>query len=109
MKQPKADQYPGFAPPRRPFRRLIRTAIILALGLTVFVLFVGPLLLAMAIVTVASAFAAIGAAIGSSIVFWVTAISALALPVAVIELLWLLQTGQVAQFVIGLVKLLGNQ
>ena len=107
MKKHTADQYPGFAPPRRRFWGTLLTAISLAVGLTCIVLFVGAAVLA----TVVNGALAAASGVVANIIFWamIWPIALfLALPVAVIELLWLLQTGQAVQFVIRLLQTLTN-
>ena len=93
MKTHKADEYPGFAPARRRGKRLLLTGIYLLMGLACFVLFAGPVLLAMAVIR---GLADLSASIG--IMIW--AIVLLVFLPSLIELLVLLQTGQALQFVV---------
>jgi hypothetical protein len=96
VKKSKVDHYPGFAPPSRQRGGGLLTAVLLAIGVTCFSLFLGPVLLAMALF---NALAQIGAGIGS----FVSTISLVAVVLArLMELLWLLQTAQPVQFVIRL-------
>jgi hypothetical protein len=102
VKKPRADEYPGFAPPRRQRGGGLFTAILLAIGVTCFILFLGPVLLAMALF---NGMAQMLAGIGS----FVSTISLLAVVLArLLELLWLLQTAQPVQFVIRLLQTFSN-
>jgi hypothetical protein len=101
MDKHKADPYPELASPRRRKSGYLLTAIFVSLGLICVVLFVGPVLLAMAVV---SALANMSAAFG--ILFW-TNIVVFVMP-RLIELLLLLQTGQPVRFVVRLVQTLCN-
>lgn len=101
MKKYKVDECPGFAPSRRRIKGFVLTAIYLLLGVTCFVLFAGPVLVAMAVVR---GLADLSASIG--IMIW--AIVVLVFLPSLIELLILLQTGQAVQFVVRLVRMLGN-
>jgi hypothetical protein len=101
MKKHKADEYPGFAPPRRRMKRFLLTAIYLLMGLACFVLFAGPVLLAMVVIRGLANFS-----VSFGISFWMGVV-AFVMP-ALIELLVLLQTGQPVQFVVRLARMLGN-
>ncbi len=101
MKKYKVDECPGFAPPRRRSKGFVLTAIYLLLGVTCFVLFAGPVLLAMAVVR---GLANLSVSFGIS--FWM-AVAAFVMP-RLIELFILLQTGQAVQFVMRLARMLGN-
>ena len=101
MKKPKADQYPGFAPPRRRGKGFLLAAILLSLGLTCFVLFAGPMLIAMAVIS---------ALANLSITFAMDLASMFALVVLpwLIEMLWLIQTGQTIRAVMRVLQALAN-
>ena len=105
VKKVEADLYPGFAPPRRRRKSRLLTTMLLAVGLTVCVLFLGPVLLAMALLK------AIGDAVesfGESFGFYVGLyLLAVAMP-TVLELLVLLQTGGVIRFAFRVLQLLSN-
>jgi hypothetical protein len=102
MKKPEGDQYPGFAPPRQRRRARLLIAILMAIGVTCFVLILGPLLVAMALVN----------AMGRLFVEFGLFIRTLNLVVVflgnLIELLWLLQTAQPVKFAIRLLQTLTN-
>jgi pilus assembly protein TadC len=101
MKKPEFDQHPGFAPRRRRYKGFLLTAILLSLGLTCFVLFVGPVLVAMAL---------IGALANFSITFamdWVSMLALVVLP-WLIEMFWLMQTGQTIRVVMRVLQALSN-
>ena len=101
MKKTKADQYPGFAPPRRRGKGFLLAAILLSLGLTCFVLLLGPVLVAMAL---------INALANISVTFAADLASVFALVVLpwLIEMFWLLQTGQTIRFVMRVLQTLSN-
>ena len=101
MKKPKADQYPGFAPRRRRGKGFLLTAILLSLGLTCFVLFVGPVLVAMALIRALANFSA------TSAWAWMSMLALVVLP-WLIEMFWLLQTGQTIRFVMRVLQAFGN-
>jgi hypothetical protein len=101
MKKLQTDDYPGFAPLRRRRNGFFLSALLLCVGLICFVLCLGPVLLAMAVV---SALASLSASFAS---FVAAALSLMAL-VPLLELLSLLLTGQPVQFVMRLVQIFGN-
>jgi vacuolar-type H+-ATPase subunit I/STV1 len=101
MKKPKADQYPGFAPRPRRVKGFLFTAILLALGLTCFVLFVGPVLVAMALIGALADFSATFA------MAWASVLALVVLP-WLIEMFLLLQTGQTIRFVMRVLQALSN-
>jgi hypothetical protein len=105
MKKPKADQYPGFAPRRRRVRGFLLTAILLSIGLTCFVLFVGPVLVAMALIgALANSLASFSA---TFVMAWASVLALVVLP-WLIEMFWLLQTGQTIRFVMRVLQALSN-
>jgi hypothetical protein len=101
MKKPEFDQHPGFAPRRRRVRGFLLTAILFSLGLTCFVLFAGPVLVAMALISALADFSATFA------MAWASTLALVVLP-WLIEMLWLLQTGQTIRFVMRVVQALFN-
>jgi hypothetical protein len=101
MKKPKADQHPGFAPRRRRCKGFLLTAILLSIGLTCFVLFVGPVLVAMALIGALADFSA------TFVMAWASVLALVVLP-WLIEMLWLLQTGQTIRAVMRVLQALSN-
>ena len=104
MQKLATDDFPGFAPHRPRRTAFLWMAILLVLGSTCFVLFLGPVLLAMALLRMLDG---LPTWFGGFLVTIMT-LADLRVLLPLLELLSLLVSGEPVQFVMRLVQMLSG-